>query len=195
MIIAPINFAQISPGVYRSGYPNKKNFSFLQKLKLKCVLYIGTLPKKDDDLTFHRANLEFYEKEGIRFLHLDVGENREPFLQMNHKVVSQVVKLLLGTFSFFFLRFSSLSVPKRVLRSDTKNHPILMHCLRGKIPCSCVVGCYRKVQKWSLTSVFDEYERFVGSLRSLDTQFLELFDVSDTVVTSQESTKEVAFRK
>ena len=43
--------------------------------------------------------------------------------------------------------------------------------------------------------MFDEYERFVGSLRSLDTQFLELFDVSDTVVTSQESTKEVALRK
>ena len=106
MIIAPINFAQISPGVYRSGYPNKKNFSFLQKLKLKCVLYIGTLPKKDDDLTFHRANLEFYEKEGIRFLHLDVGENREPFLQMNHKVVSQVVKLLLGSFLFLFFDFS-----------------------------------------------------------------------------------------
>ena len=89
----------------------------------------------------------------------------------------------------FFLRFSSLSVfEARVLHTDTKNHPILMHCL-GKIPCSCVVGCYRKVQKWSLTSVFDEYERFVGSLRSLDTQFLELFDVSDTVVTFQESTK------
>ena len=106
MIIAPINFAQISPGVYRSGYPNKKNFSFLQKLKLKCVLYIGTLPKKEDDLTFHRENLAFYEKEGIRFLHLDVGENREPFLQMNHKIVSQVVKLLLGTFSFSMIFFS-----------------------------------------------------------------------------------------
>ena len=66
------------------------------------MLYIGTLPKKEDDLTFHRENLAFYEKEGIRFLHLDVGENREPFLQMNHKVVSQVVKLLLGTFSFFY---------------------------------------------------------------------------------------------
>ena len=71
-----------------------------------------------------------------------------------------------------------------------------MHCLRGKIPCSCVVGCYRKVQKWSLTSVFDEYERFVGSLRSLDTQFLELFDVSDTLTSiHQESTKEIVLRK
>ena len=113
MIIAPINFAQISPGVYRSGYPNKKNFSFLQKLKLKCVLYIGTLPEKEDDLTFHRENLEFYEKEGIRFLHLDVGENREPFLQMNHKVVSQVVKLLLGTFSFSFSIFFSFDSETR----------------------------------------------------------------------------------
>ena len=69
--------------------------------------------------------------------------------------------------------------------TDTENHPILMHCLRGKIPCSCIVGCYRKVQKWSLTSVYDEYERFVGSLRPLDIQFLELFDFSNAARTEE----------
>lgn len=67
----------------------------------------------------------------------------------------------------------------RFVPTDSKNHPILMHCLRGKIPCSCVTGCYRKVQQWSLTSIFDEYERYVGSLRPLDIQFLELFDVGE----------------
>ena len=42
-----------------------------------------------------------------------------------------------------------------------------MHCLRGKIPCEVVLlDAIVKFKKWSLTSVFDEYERFVGSLRS-----------------------------
>ena len=123
MIIAPINFSQISPGVYRSGYPNKKNFPFLQRLKLKSVLYIGTLPKKKHDLAFHRENLQFYEKRGIRFLHLDVGENREPFLQMDNNTVSKVIKLLLGmslllcmSFGFplfYFNGFSKCFYPHR----------------------------------------------------------------------------------
>lgn len=43
----------------------------------------------------------------------------------------------------------------------------------------CLVGCLRKVQNWSLTSIFDEYRRFAGTkVRMLDQQFMELFDVS-----------------
>jgi len=40
-----------------------------------------------------------------------------------------------------------------------------------------LVGCLRKLQKWSLTSVFDEYRRFAGkAARVADQQFIELFD-------------------
>ncbi len=41
----------------------------------------------------------------------------------------------------------------------------------------CLVGCLRKMQNRSLTSIFDEYQRFLGpSIRLLDQQFIELFD-------------------
>ena len=41
----------------------------------------------------------------------------------------------------------------------------------------CLVGCLRKLQHWSLTSIFDEYQRFAGkAVRIADTQFIELFD-------------------
>lgn len=41
------------------------------------------------------------------------------------------------------------------------------------------MGCLRKVQNWSLTSIFDEYRRFAGAkVRMLDQQFMELFDIS-----------------
>lgn len=40
-----------------------------------------------------------------------------------------------------------------------------------------LVGCLRKLQKWSMTSVFDEYRRFAGkAARIADQQFIELFD-------------------
>jgi len=40
-----------------------------------------------------------------------------------------------------------------------------------------VIGCLRKLQRWSLTSIFEEYRRFAGSkVRVLNEQFIELFD-------------------
>ena len=58
---------------------------------------------------------------------------------------------------------------------DTRNHPILIHCDKGKHRTGCLVGCLRKLQGWSLASIFDEYARFCkGVVRDLDLQFIEL---------------------
>lgn len=39
------------------------------------------------------------------------------------------------------------------------------------------MGCFRKLQRWSLTSIFEEYRRYAGSkVRILNEQFIELFD-------------------
>lgn len=40
VLIPPLNFSIVSKGVYRAGYPNEKNISFLRKLKLRTVLYV-----------------------------------------------------------------------------------------------------------------------------------------------------------
>ncbi|XP_022867581.1 putative tyrosine-protein phosphatase OCA1 [Olea europaea var. sylvestris] len=62
---------------------------------------------------------------------------------------------------------------------DVKNHPLLIHCKRGKHRTGCLVGCLRKLQRWCLTSVFDEYQRFAAAkTRVSDQRFMELFDVS-----------------
>lgn len=37
-VVPPINFALVVPGVYRSGHPNKKNYSFLRTLGLKGIM-------------------------------------------------------------------------------------------------------------------------------------------------------------
>ncbi|CAG8814278.1 18832_t:CDS:1, partial [Racocetra fulgida] len=43
----------------------------------------------------------------------------------------------------------------------------------------CLVGCLRKLQRWTHTSIFDEYRRFsCPKSRSMDQQFIELFDAS-----------------
>jgi len=37
-LIPPLCFAMVAPGIYRSGYPNKKNFGFLKKLGVKTIV-------------------------------------------------------------------------------------------------------------------------------------------------------------
>ncbi|XP_047337164.1 tyrosine-protein phosphatase DSP1-like [Impatiens glandulifera] len=62
---------------------------------------------------------------------------------------------------------------------DVNNHPVLIHCNRGKHRTGCLVGCLRKLQQWCLSSVFDEYQRFAAAkARVSDQRFIELFDVS-----------------
>lgn len=39
-LVPPLNFAMVAPGVYRSGHPNKQNFSFLRKLGLKTIMCV-----------------------------------------------------------------------------------------------------------------------------------------------------------
>lgn len=63
-----------------------------------------------------------------------------------------------------------------------RNHPILIHCNKGKHRTGCLVGCLRKFQRWSYTSIFDEYRTFSNpKSRAMDQQFIELFDTRKIV--------------
>uniref|UniRef100_A0A0E0FQ25 Tyrosine-protein phosphatase domain-containing protein n=1 Tax=Oryza nivara TaxID=4536 RepID=A0A0E0FQ25_ORYNI len=43
----------------------------------------------------------------------------------------------------------------------------------------CLVGCFRKLQNWCLSSVFEEYHRYAaGKSRLSDLKFIESFDVN-----------------
>lgn len=63
---------------------------------------------------------------------------------------------------------------------DPSCHPVLIHSLRGDSAVSIVIGILRRLQRWSLSSIFDEYRRFAssGAATLLDLQVIELFDVS-----------------
>ena len=63
--------------------------------------------------------------------------------------------------------------------------PALLVCRTGRYVTGVVVGCLRKLQRWSLASIFEEYRRFAvaGSgqgqytyMQQQHEQFIELFD-------------------
>lgn len=149
-VIPPANFAMVSPGVYRSGYPKLMNHTFLKSLKLKTLIYL--CPENCDE-----ANLQFCRKNSVQILQFGIQGNKEPFADIPEPVIRDALQVLL----------------------DVRRHPLLIHCNKGKHRTGCLVGCLRKVQRWSLTSIFEEYRRFAGNkVRILDQQFIELFQTS-----------------
>jgi len=149
IFIPPVNFAMVEKGVYRSGYPSERNFDFLKKLKLKSILY---LVPEDRGQSYRN----FVHDMGIRIFDYGMEGNKEPFLEIPEETVRDALSVIL----------------------DSRNHPILIHCNKGKHRTGCVVGILRKIQNWSLTSVFDEYRRFAGTkARMLDQQYIELISI------------------
>ncbi|MBA0605544.1 hypothetical protein Godav_018109 [Gossypium davidsonii] len=194
--IPPLNFAMVDNGVFRSGFPHSANFSFLQTLNLRSIIYLCPEP-------YPEANTEFLKSNEIRLFQFGIEGYKEPFVDIPDDTIREALNVVLGT----PLHFNC--------GQDVRNHPVLIHCNRGKVCeiCSsalymtkrfefynvvlsfqhrtgCVVGCLRKLQRWCLSSVFDEYQRFAAAkARVSDQRFMELFDVSSVPISFSCSNK------
>ena len=57
---------------------------------------------------------------------------------------------------------------------DESRYPILITCEHGRTLTGVVVACLRKLQRWSLISIFDEYRRYARTrLEQQHEQFIE----------------------
>ncbi|KAJ2785567.1 tyrosine-protein phosphatase siw14 [Coemansia interrupta] len=147
LIVPPVNFAMIAPGIYRSGFPSTKSHPFLLQLGLRTIIYVYD----GSCLDYHE---KFARENQINFKHFRVAANKEPFEEMDHALVAEILAEVL----------------------DTRNHPLLIHCNRGIRRVGCLVGCIRKLQAWAMTAIFDEYQRFSGTkIRISDQEFIEVF--------------------
>ena len=69
---------------------------------------------------------------------------------------------------------------------ESSNYPVLVTCKYGRNFSGVIVGCLRKLQWWSLMSIFEEFRRFSGSRQQQHEQFIELFD-TELLEVKQES--------
>jgi tyrosine-protein phosphatase SIW14 len=147
LLCPPDNFAVVHKGIYRSGFPKKKNFPFLKKLGIRTIIYLCLEE-------YPKANSDFLQSIGAKLCQFGVAGNKEPFVDIPEQIIRNALEKL----------------------QDPANHPILIHCNKGKHRTGCLVGCLRKAQKWSMTAIFDEYRRFSHpKSRFMDQQFIELF--------------------
>ncbi|KAH0543652.1 hypothetical protein FGG08_002090 [Glutinoglossum americanum] len=147
-LVPPPNFSLVWKGVYRSSFPKADHFEHLKSLGLRSILTL--VPEE-----YPEANIIFMKENGIKHHQISMPGNKEPFV----KIPPQAIKAALGV----------------VL--NRHNHPILIHCNKGKHRTGCVVGCLRKLQTWALSSIFQEYRDHADpKARLLDEQFIDLFD-------------------
>ncbi|KAH1093130.1 hypothetical protein GLYMA_14G049600v4 [Glycine max] len=143
LFIPPLNFAMVDNGIFRSGFPEPANFSFLQTLGLRSIIYLCPEP-------YPEANMEFLKSNGIKLFQFGIEGHKEPFVNIPEDTIREALEVVL----------------------DVRNHPVIIHCKRGKHRTGCLVGCYRKLQKWCLSSVFDEYQRFAAAKARVSDQSL-----------------------
>ncbi|TMW91742.1 hypothetical protein EJD97_013953 [Solanum chilense] len=151
LLVPPLNFAMVDYGVFRSGFPDTANFAFLQTLDLRSIIYL--CPER-----YPEDNVEFLNANGIRLFQFAIeGSKEPPLVNIPEETIKEALKVVL----------------------DEKNRPLLIHCKRGKHRTGSLVGCLRKLQKWCLTSIFDEYQRYAAEkARVSDLRFMESFDIS-----------------
>ncbi|PUZ77849.1 hypothetical protein GQ55_1G405800 [Panicum hallii var. hallii] len=149
-LVPPLNFAMVDDGIFRSGLPDADNFRFLLSLNLRSIVYLCPEPYPEE-------NARFLWQNGIELHQFGIEGSKEPLAYIPEETIREALKVIL----------------------DVRNQPVLIHCKRGKHRTGCVVGCLRKLQKWCLSSVFDEYLHFAAAkARSTDQRFMELFDAS-----------------
>lgn len=151
--VPPLHFALVEDSIYRSGHPVPINFPFLRTLKLKTVIYIGD---KDDNYEYY----DFLKEEGVQFRYLKMKSSKEPFVMNDPDVINKALEVIL----------------------DTENYPILIHSNKGKHRIGVLVGIMRKLlQGWSLTGIFNEYDKYAGGKGESDMEFIEIFETKLSV--------------
>ncbi|GBC00420.1 hypothetical protein RclHR1_03850018 [Rhizophagus clarus] len=146
--IPPLNYGMIEEDLYRSGQPNELNFPFLEKLGLKTVVWLA--PEEPN-----QRFLNFIDDQDIQWHHLGVMSSVNALDPITEEVVLEALEIIL----------------------NPRNHPMTVMCNLGRHRTGTIVGCLRKLQKWNLTSIFEEYRRYAGpKVRVLNEQFIELFD-------------------
>lgn len=85
VVVPPINFSLVVPGIYRSGHPNKKNFSFLRRLNLKGIMYV----EGSDE--YRKDSMDFVNNEGLQLWRFDLSSETVSLRRANQNLAFRSV--------------------------------------------------------------------------------------------------------
>lgn len=149
-LIPPANYGAVLPGsIYRSSYPKEENYAFLKDVKIKTILTLVPEPLSPE----YQA---FMEEAGIQHFHVHIRANKGE-VRVDSCEMQRALRLIM----------------------DRSNHPILVHCNKGKHRTGCTIACFRRILGLDMDTVREEYHTYAGAkARFLDEVFFENFDLN-----------------
>jgi tyrosine-protein phosphatase SIW14 len=148
--VPPSNYGAVLPGcIYRSSYPEQKNYEFLKDLKIKSILTLVPEPITPEYQSF-------MQEAGIQHFQVHIRANKGE-VRVESCEMQRALRLIM----------------------DRANHPILIHCNKGKHRTGCTVACFRKIIGLDIDAIREEYHTYAGAkARFWDEIFFENFDLN-----------------
>jgi tyrosine-protein phosphatase SIW14 len=149
-LIPPSNYGAVLPGcIYRSSYPQEKNYGFLKDVGIKTILTLVPEPLSPEYQSFMK-------EAGIQHFHAHIKANKGE-VRVESCEMSRALRLIM----------------------DRTNHPILVHCNKGKHRTGCTIACFRRILGVDPETIREEYHTYAGvKARFLDEVFFENFDLN-----------------
>ncbi|KNG52354.1 tyrosine-protein phosphatase siw14 [Stemphylium lycopersici] len=149
-LIPPSNYGAVLPGcIYRSSYPEEKNYGFIKDVGIKTILTLVPEPISPE-------YQGFMKEAGIQHFHAHIRANKGE-VRVESCEMSRALRLIM----------------------DRSNHPILVHCNKGKHRTGCTIACFRRVLGLDPELIREEYHTYAGvKARFLDEVFFENFDIN-----------------
>ncbi|RRT62932.1 hypothetical protein B296_00038966 [Ensete ventricosum] len=189
LLVPPLNFAMVDYGVFRSGFPDAANFGFLRTLSLRSVLCVASPSPPFVALDWRKDRLFDGRKRGLMRLVSLAGAFARSRTRRPTSISFEPMELGSSSSGSTGARYQKSpdrhtlqtgkgEVTLLVLASSSK-HPNHHRSVSLQHRTGCLVGCLRKLQRWCLASIFDEYQRFAAAkARVSDQMFMERFDIS-----------------
>ncbi|PGH22956.1 hypothetical protein AJ80_03005 [Polytolypa hystricis UAMH7299] len=144
----PTNFAEVVQGIYRSSFPLPVHLSSVAKLNLKTIVTLV-------DEEWSPEYRQFVKDNDITSYVIPILANKSPQISTPQSTVDRVLKILL----------------------NPSNHPLVVHCNKGRHRTGCIMACFRRIQGWSLPAAIAEYVKHATpKTRVLDRNFIENYD-------------------
>lgn len=142
------NFGEVAPGIYRSSFPHAENMEHVRSLGLKSILTLVKTPHSEEFL-------DYVEEKDIKHFRIIIPAHKNPSSTIPADTLLEALKIIL----------------------NPANHPLLIHCNKGKHRTGCMVACYRKLNGWTDAAIITEYRTFAGDkFRPLDEAFIATFN-------------------
>lgn len=150
MRIPPLNYGAVIPGsIYRCSYPQPENYEFIKDLKIKSILTLVPEPIAPE-------YQNFMDSSGVQHFRVHIRANKGE-VRVDSCEMQRALRLIM----------------------DRTNHPIMIHCNKGKHRTGCTVACFRRICGLDMDTIREEYHTYAGKkARFLDEVFFENFDLN-----------------